>query len=87
MGEDNLVGRGSRKSEAFCRRDSLVGAISFTRPKRVPSRGAGCVTTKSFHWSKAFIVSTPDRCEAQRPARRANWRGERQSGDTLYASG
>ena len=36
---------------------------------------------------RGFIVSTPDRRQAQRPARRANWRGERQSGDTLYASG
>ena len=36
---------------------------------------------------QVFIVSPPDRCHAQRPARRTNWRGERQSVETPYASG
>jgi hypothetical protein len=39
-------GEAPKKSSEFCRRDSLVGAISFARPEPVPSRGVGCVTTK-----------------------------------------
>jgi hypothetical protein len=36
---------------------------------------------------QVFIVSPPDRCHAQRPARRTNWRGERQSGEKPCGSG